>query len=172
MRKILGSFAATALVIGAGAASAGEWTGTVEKIDPVGGNITVSNEVRPEQDMIFAVSDTNTVGATINDLQEGDQVTVFFAGSDTESGMPVNAMQIDVVAEAGAMATAETAEMEGEIEAVDEATRTMMVGGKEFVVGEDVVVMLADLEPGDQVRIVYVDAGADQSEAVEVMKVE
>lgn len=97
MRKVLGAATAVALALAAGAASAANWTGTIEEIDETSRNITVSNSARPDQIMVFAVSDTNTVGATIEDLREGDTVNVFYAESDTDSGMPVNAMQIDRV---------------------------------------------------------------------------
>lgn len=86
MRKIFGLTAAMAIAAIASVATASETTGTVEEIDLPQGTILV-------EDQLFAVSDTNTVGATIEDLKEGDQVRVFFADSD--SGDPINAMQVD-----------------------------------------------------------------------------
>ena len=99
MRRIMGLTAAAAIVGMASAASAGELTGTVKEIDEVAGNIVVTDAAAPDQEQIFAVSEMNTVGATLDDLKEGDQVTIFYADSDTESGMPINAMQIDKVEE-------------------------------------------------------------------------
>jgi hypothetical protein len=91
----MGLTAAAAIVGMASAASADEMTGTVKEIE----NIIVTDAAAPDQEKTFAVSDTNTVGATLDDLKEGDQVTIFYADSDSESGMPINAMQIDKVEE-------------------------------------------------------------------------
>jgi hypothetical protein len=98
--RVFGAATAVALALSAGAASAAEWTGTIEEIDETSRSIVVGNSVRPDQILTFAVSDTNTVGATLEDLQEGDTVRVFYAESGTESGIPFNAMEIDRVAAA------------------------------------------------------------------------
>ena len=174
MRRIFGAVTAVGLALAASAASAAEWTGTVEQIDQTAGNIVVSSSTRPDQQMIFAVSDTNTVGATIEDLQEGDQVRVFYAESGTDSGMPVNAMQIDQVAEASdAAMMGETAEWQGSVERVDQTSNTVTVDGQEFALAETAIigVPLDQLQEGDQVRIVYQDA-AGLREVVELTKVE
>ena len=97
MRRIIGLTAAAAILGMASAASAGEWTGTIKEIDETSRNIVVTDAAAPDQEQVFAVSETNTVGATIDDLKEGDQVKIFYADSDTESGQPINAMQIDKV---------------------------------------------------------------------------
>lgn len=174
MRSIIGAATAAGLALAASVASAAEWTGTIEQIDEVANQIVVSSSARPEQDMIFAVSDTNTVGATIEDLQEGDSVRVFYAESDTDSGPVVNAMQIDKVGdEADAAMTGETAEWEGPIESVDQTAGTVTVDGQEMALGETAIigVPLDQLQEGDQVRIVYRDA-AGRREVVELTRVE
>lgn len=99
MRRIMGLTAAAAIAAMASAASAGEWTGTVKEVDETAGVIVVTDAAAPDQEQAFAVSDTNTVGATLEDLKEGDKVTIFYADSDTESGDPINAMQIDMAQE-------------------------------------------------------------------------
>jgi Cu/Ag efflux protein CusF len=174
MPKLLAPITAVALALAAGAASAAEWTGTIEEIDEVSRNIVVNSSARPDQQMIFAVSDMNTVGATIDDLQEGDTVRVFYAESGTHSGPIVNAMQIDKVSNPGdAAMTGDTAEWEGAVEQVDQTAGTVTVGGQEFALAETAVigVPLDQLQQGDQVRIVYQDA-AGRREVVELTKVE
>lgn len=97
MRRIIGLTAAAAILGMASVASAAELTGTIKEIDEVAGNIVVTDAAAPDREQIFAVSDVSTAGATLDDLKEGDQVTVFF--SDSGSGEPINAMQIDKVEE-------------------------------------------------------------------------
>ena len=97
MRRIMGLTAAAAIVGMASAVSADELTGTIKEIDETTGNIVVTDAAAPDREQIFAVSDVSTAGATLDDLKEGDKVTVFFAESG--SGGPVNAMQIDKVEE-------------------------------------------------------------------------
>jgi Cu/Ag efflux protein CusF len=99
MRRIIGLTAAAAVAAVASAASAAEWTGTIKDIDETAGNIVVTDEAAPDQEEVFAVSNTNTVGATLQDLKEGDKVKIFYSESETESGDPINAMQIDKVEE-------------------------------------------------------------------------
>jgi Cu/Ag efflux protein CusF len=105
MRKILAPASAIALALAAGAASADEWTGTITKIDPAGSRVTVSDETRPDQERVFAVSDENTVGPNLDELQEGDKVSIFFADDAQESGQPINAMTIEKVDETEDAAT-------------------------------------------------------------------
>ena len=97
MRKIMGLTAAAAIVGLASVAMADEWTGTIKDIDETSGNIVVTNAAAPDQEQAFAVSDENTVGATLQDLKEGDKVTIFYADDDT--GDPINAMEINKVEE-------------------------------------------------------------------------
>ncbi|MGH6899283.1 MAG: hypothetical protein ACREJ5_22490 [Geminicoccaceae bacterium] len=182
MRKVYGAATAVALALAAGAASAAEWTGTIEQIDEVSRNIIVSNSVRPDQIMTFAVSDTNTVGATIEDLREGDTVRVFYAESGTESGIPVNAMQIDQVAAADTAAR-DTAVREaatpdaairgdirqGTLEQIGGDSIT--VSGVEYPLGGGFMgVPLEQLEEGDEVKLVVRET--DPRDIVELTKVE
>jgi Cu/Ag efflux protein CusF len=175
MHKILAPMTAVALALAAGAASADEWTGTITEIDEVAGRIVVSDETRPDQQRVFAVSDTNTVGPALDELREGDKISIFFADDQAESGQPVNAMTIEKVAESGdAAQMSESSEMQGSVEQVDQGTGTVMVDGQEFTVGDTAVVGVAldELQPGDEVRIVYNDAGTGVMEVVEITRVE
>jgi hypothetical protein len=166
---------AVALALVAGAASAGEWTGTITEIDEASARIVVSEETRPDQKQVLAVSDTNTVGPGLDELEEGHKVSVFYADSESDSGQPINATTIEKVADAGdAAQTGETAEWAGAVDEVDQSTGTVTVDGQEFAVGETEVVGIAldELEPSDQVRVVYHDAGTGTVEVVEIVKVE
>lgn len=173
MRRVFASAAAVALALAAGAASAAEWTGTITKIDQAGNNITVSNETRPDQQRIFAVSDTNTVGATIDHLREGDHVSIFYSSQDEQSGHPINAMTIEKVSETGDAAMRDTAQWAGTVERVDPTNRTVLVDGQEFTATDTAMlgVPLEQLQEGDQVRIVYQDAEG-RREVVEITRVE
>jgi hypothetical protein len=138
--------------------------------------IVVSDETRPDQQQVFAVSDTNTVGATIDELQEGDQVSIFYAtpGAPGTTGTPINAMRISKVGEeADAAQMGDTAEWRGAVDEVDETTRTVTVEGQEFAVGDTAVlgVALNELQPGDQVVIVY-QYGPDDPEVVEITRIQ
>jgi hypothetical protein len=86
IRKVTGPATVAAVAAIAAVASAGELTGTLEEIDLTQGTITVEGQ-------LFAVSDTNTAGATIEDLKERDEMQVSFADSD--SGEPIEPMQVD-----------------------------------------------------------------------------
>ena len=174
MRKMLASVAAAVLALSAGVASAGQWVGTIQEIDEVSRNITVQSQFRPELEGVFAVSDMNTVGATIDDLQEGDRVRVFYAESDSDSGWPMNAMQIDKLSgEGDAAMMGATQEMEGQVERLDETAGTVTVGGEEFALADPTLygIALGDLEEGDQVRVVYQDADQGRREVIEINKV-
>lgn len=174
MRKMLAPATAVALALAAGAASADEVTGTITEIDATARNIMVTDETRPEEQRVFAVSDTNTVGPTIDELREGDRVTIFFADTDVQSGMPINALTIERVSETGdAAMMGDTAEWAGTVERVDQSARTVMVDGQEFALAETAMlgVPLDQLQEGDQVRIVYQDA-AGRREVVELTRVE
>jgi hypothetical protein len=99
MRRIMGLTAAGAIAAIASVASAGEWTGTIKEIDETAGSMIVTDAAAPDQQEVFAVSDTNTVGATLQDLEEGDKVKIFYSDAETDSGDPINAMQIEKVEE-------------------------------------------------------------------------
>jgi len=170
MHKTLVSSAAVALALAAGAASAAQWTGTVEQINEVQRTIVVNDETRPDQQHVFTVSDMNTVGATIPDLREGDQVSIFYSAAGAREGQPTNAMRIEKVGEAAdAAQMGDTAEWRGTVDQVDGTTRTVTVEGQEFVVGDTIV--LDELQPGDQVVIVY-DYTGDDPEVVEITRIQ
>lgn len=171
MRKIFASATAVALALGAGMASAAEWTGTITEIDQAASNITVSNDA--DEQRIFAVSDMNTVGATIDDLREGDEISVFYSSADEDSGPVINAMTIQKVSETGDAAMQDTAQWAGTVEQVDQSNRTMTVDGQEFTASETAMlgVPLEQLQEGDRVRIVYQDAQG-RREVVEMTRVE
>jgi Cu/Ag efflux protein CusF len=99
MHRIIGLTAAAAMAAMASAAGAAEWTGTIKDIDETAGHIVVTDEAAPDQEEVFAVSNTNTVGATLQDLKEGDKVRIFYSASEKERSDPINAMQIDKVEE-------------------------------------------------------------------------
>jgi hypothetical protein len=88
MQKIIGIVAASALALLAHAASAGEVTGTVSNIDLTANTFMVDGKT-------YAASPSNTVGAKLSDLAEGDTVTVEFATQDANTGkQPINAMAL------------------------------------------------------------------------------
>ena len=174
MRKLFAPIVSVALALAAGAASASEWTGTIQEIDPVAGVIVVSSQAAPDQEQAFEVSDTNTVGATLEDLQEGDEVSIFYATVGAPTGDPINAMRITKVGEeADAAQMGDTAEWRGAVEQVDPTAGTVTVEGQEFAVGETATqtVALTDLQPGDQVVIVY-QYGTEDPEVVEITRVQ
>jgi hypothetical protein len=119
----------------------------------------VSDETRPDQERVFAVSDTNTVGPGLDELKEGDKVSIFYADSESDSGQPINATTIEKVADTGdAAMTGETAEVEGAVDEVDEGVGTVTVEGQEFAV--------------EGPEAVGVDPGTGTMEVVEIMTVE
>ena len=87
MRKLLAIGGAAALALSAMAASADELTGTISNIDLT--RMTFELEGKT-----FTASPTNTVGAKLSDLMEGDKVTV--EATDIETGkQPINAMRLE-----------------------------------------------------------------------------
>lgn len=86
MRRTLGMATATVLAIVAGSAVADEVTGTVQNIDLT--RMTFDLEGKT-----FTASPTNTMGVKLDELKEGDKVTV--EASDIETGkQPIDAMSI------------------------------------------------------------------------------
>jgi hypothetical protein len=85
MYRMLGMAAAAALIFSASTAQAEEVTGAVENIDLTRNTFSVG-------DKVFTASPANTVGPTLEELKEGDQVTVFY--EDAGSGQPINATTI------------------------------------------------------------------------------
>ena len=85
MYRMLGMAAAAVFALGTSMAQAEEVTGAVENIDLTRNTFEV-------EDKVFTASPVNTVGPTLEELKEGDQVTVFF--EDAGSGQPINATTI------------------------------------------------------------------------------
>ena len=85
MYRMLGMAAAAVFALGTSMAQAEEVTGAVENIDLTRNTFTIG-------DKVFTASPMNTVGPTLEELKEGDQVTVFY--EDAGSGQPINATTI------------------------------------------------------------------------------
>jgi Cu/Ag efflux protein CusF len=87
MRRLLAIGGALALALSAMAASADEVTGTITNIDLTANTFELEGKT-------FTASPTNTVGAKLAELKEGDQVTV--EATDIETGQePINAMRLE-----------------------------------------------------------------------------
>jgi hypothetical protein len=87
MRKLLAIGGAVALTLSAMAASADEVTGTITNIDLTANTFELEGKT-------FTASPTNTVGAKLSELKDGDKVTV--EATDIESGKePINAMRLE-----------------------------------------------------------------------------
>jgi hypothetical protein len=85
MYRMLGMAAAAVFALGTSMAQAEEVTGAVENIDLTRNTFSIG-------DKVFTASPMNTVGPTLEELKEGDQVTVFY--EDAGSGQPINATTI------------------------------------------------------------------------------
>jgi hypothetical protein len=86
MRTMLGMATAAILALTAGGAVAEEVTGTVQNIDLT--NMTFELEGKT-----FTASPSDTVGVQLDELIEGDKITV--EATDIETGNePINAMMI------------------------------------------------------------------------------
>ena len=91
MRRMLGVAAAAALAFMVSAASAEELTGTISNIDLTANTFMLDGRT-------FTASPTNTVGAKLSDLQEGDKVRISVATQDLNSGkQPFNVMALEKV---------------------------------------------------------------------------
>jgi hypothetical protein len=87
MRRLLAIGGAAALALSAMAASADEVTGTITNIDLTANTFELEGKT-------FTASPTNTVGAKLSELKEGDQVTV--EATDVETGQePINVMRLE-----------------------------------------------------------------------------
>lgn len=150
MYRILGLTSAAMIALGVSVASADQVTGTIEEIDLTRNTFQIG-------DQVFVASPENTVGPTLEELSEGDEVEVFF--SSAGGGLPINAMTITKVEDAGG-----ADEVAGTVEEVDPATSTFVVGDKIFVVSPEatVGVPLDELKEGDEVMVVYDTADADE----------
>jgi Cu/Ag efflux protein CusF len=71
MRKNLAILGTTALLAYAGGASAEETTGKIESIDMTMKTLTVDEET-------FQYSSSNTMGAKLEELEEGDTVKIMY----------------------------------------------------------------------------------------------
>jgi hypothetical protein len=87
MRKLLLVGGAAAMGLSAKVASADQVTGPISKIDLIRDTFVVRG-------IYFTSSPSNTVGAKLFNLKEGDRVTVEYAGSWASGGSrgPANAM--------------------------------------------------------------------------------
>ena len=86
MRKRLAILGAAVVALSSMAASADEVTGTISNIDLNGNTFQVEGKT-------FTASPTNTVGAKLSELKDGDRVTV--EATDIATGkQPINAMMI------------------------------------------------------------------------------
>ena len=88
MQRLLGLAAATALILSATLAHADSITGYVKNLDTAHNSFTVGDEV-------FNAAPNNTVGVSVDDLKEGDKVTVTY--SKSTSGIGSNARSITMV---------------------------------------------------------------------------
>jgi hypothetical protein len=91
MRRMLGMAAAAALAFSVSAASAADMTGTISNIDLTRNTFMMDGKT-------YTASPTNTVGAKLSDLQEGDKVKIGVAQQDLNTGkQPFNVMTLQKV---------------------------------------------------------------------------
>jgi hypothetical protein len=86
MRRLLAIGGAVALGLSAMAASAEQLTGTISQIDLTRNTFVLEGKT-------FTASPSNTVGAKLSDLTDGDKVTVEAATIEAAKE-PINAMSI------------------------------------------------------------------------------
>jgi len=90
MRKMMIAIGSAA-ALAAGVAQAEQAEGTIEQIDTTAGTIMVDDDV-------YRVMDEGTAGATIEDLKEGDKVTIQYKDEEgTDGDAFFNALQVDKV---------------------------------------------------------------------------
>jgi hypothetical protein len=88
MKRLLPLAALAALGMGASLAQADEVKGMIENIDLTQNTFMVG-------DKLFAASPMNTVGPKLEELEEGDEVTVHFENpGSSDNSNPINAMTI------------------------------------------------------------------------------
>jgi hypothetical protein len=91
MRRMLGVAAAAALAFSVSAASAADMTGTISNIDLTRNTFMMDGKT-------YTASPTNTVGAKLSDLQNGDKVKIGVATQDLNTGkQPFNVMTLEKV---------------------------------------------------------------------------
>jgi hypothetical protein len=87
MRRLLTIGGAAAVALSAMTVSAEEITGTVTNIDLTANTFQLEGKT-------FTASPTNTVGAKLSELKEGDKITV--EATDIETGKePINVMRLE-----------------------------------------------------------------------------
>ena len=96
MQRLLGLAAATALILSATLAHADTITGYVKNLDTAHNRFSIGDE-------LFNASPSNTVGVSVDELKEGDKVTVTY--SKSTSGMGSNARSITMVEPAPVVAS-------------------------------------------------------------------
>ena len=96
MQRLLGLAAATALILSATLAHADTITGYVKNLDTAHNRFSIGDE-------LFNASPSNTVGVSVDELKEGDKVTVTY--SKGTSGMGSNARSITMVEPAPVVAS-------------------------------------------------------------------
>jgi hypothetical protein len=87
MRTMLAMATATVLALMAGGAVADELTGTISNIDLTRNTFMLEGKT-------FTASPTNTVGAKLSDLKEGDKVTVEATQIQESGRQPINVMSL------------------------------------------------------------------------------
>jgi hypothetical protein len=91
MRRMLGVAAAAALAFSVSAALAAELTGTISDINLTRNTFMMDGRT-------FTASPTNTVGAKLSDLENGDKVKIEVATQDLNTGkQPFNVMSLQKV---------------------------------------------------------------------------
>jgi len=78
MQRFLGVAAVTALILGASVAHADELTGGISSIDSANHTFMIG-------DQVFVAAPNNTVGPALQELKEGDKVTVFYEKNSSEN---------------------------------------------------------------------------------------
>jgi hypothetical protein len=90
MRKLLAVGGAAALALSAMAASADELTGTISNIDLTRNTFMLEGKT-------FTASPSNTVGAKLSEVKEGDKVRVDAANISETEKQPINVMSLQKV---------------------------------------------------------------------------
>ena len=97
MRKLLGVAAAAALALMAHVAAADQVKGKISKINLTDNTFEVGGQP-------FAASPTNTVGAKLSELKNGDTVQVSYAHTNLTGNQSINAMSLTKLASAEVLA--------------------------------------------------------------------
>jgi hypothetical protein len=92
MRKMLGIATATVLALMAGGAVAEEVTGTIANIDLARNTFQIKDAGDEISGWTFTASPTNTVGAKLGELTDGDKVTLEYTRGHEKQKQPINVM--------------------------------------------------------------------------------